>query len=109
MFTFLCVVLIVIASILVLAVLIQNPKGGGIAANFNFPQQIVGVQRTTDLIEKITWGVAIGIFIICLGTSFTKPDLNQGYDTKVKEAMESTPTPAAPAAPGGQQPAAPAK
>ncbi|MDZ4758473.1 MAG: preprotein translocase subunit SecG [Bacteroidota bacterium] len=104
MFTFLCIILIIIALILILAVLIQNPKGGGIAANFNFPQQIVGVQRTSDLIEKITWGVAIGIFIICLGTSFSKPDQSQGFDNKVKDALESMPTP-----PDAQPPAAPAK
>ncbi len=107
MFTFLCIILIIISFILILAVLIQNPKGGGIAANFNFPQQIVGVQRTSDLIEKITWGVAIGIFVICLGTSFSKPDQGQGFDTKVKDHFDNSAAPVAPVQPGA--PAAPAK
>lgn len=98
MFTFLCIILIIISFILILAVLIQNPKGGGIAANFNFPQQIVGVQRTSDLIEKITWGVVIGIFVICLGTSFSKPDQGQGFDTKVKDHFDNSAAPATPPA-----------
>ena len=67
MLTILSVLLIIVSIIVIFAVLIQNPKGGGIAANFNFPTQIVGVQRSTDIIEKITWGFAVLIFVICIG------------------------------------------
>ena len=59
MFTFF-VLLIVLASILMcLIVLIQNSKGGGLAAGFASSNQIMGVRKTTDFLEKATWTIAI--------------------------------------------------
>ena len=53
------VVLIVLVSILmVLIVLIQESKGGGLASNFSSTNSIMGVRKTTDIVEKITWGLA---------------------------------------------------
>ena len=47
------VILIVIASILMIGiVLIQESKGGGLASNFSSSNQIMGVRKTTDFIEK---------------------------------------------------------
>lgn len=61
------VLLAVICSILLgLVVLVQNPKGGGLAVGFQGAQQIGGVQRTTDFLEKATWYLAIGVFVLCL-------------------------------------------
>ena len=51
------VVLIVILAILMcLVVLIQESKGGGLASSFSASNQIMGVRKTTDVIEKVTWG-----------------------------------------------------
>ncbi|MEO1437800.1 MAG: preprotein translocase subunit SecG [Bacteroidota bacterium] len=53
-------------------VLIQNPKGGGLDATFGGSagaNQMFGAAKTTDLIEKITWGLAITLFVLCLITS----------------------------------------
>ena len=56
---FLLVILIVIASFLMVGiVLIQESKGGGLASNFASYNQIGGVRKTTDFIEKATWGLA---------------------------------------------------
>lgn len=67
-------ILIVIASILlILVVLIQNPKGGGVSANFaGNANSMFGVQKTTDALEKGTWGLIIAIvfFSIVLNNSF---------------------------------------
>ena len=58
MFTFF-VLLIVLASILMcLIVLIQNSKGGGLASGFASSNQIMGVRKTTDFLEKATWTIA---------------------------------------------------
>lgn len=58
MFTFF-VLLIVLASVLMcLIVLIQNSKGGGLAAGFASSNQIMGVRKTTDFLEKATWTIA---------------------------------------------------
>ncbi|MEM7101774.1 MAG: preprotein translocase subunit SecG [Bacteroidota bacterium] len=53
-------------------VLIQNPKGGGLDSTFGGSggaSQVLGAARTTDFIEKLTWGLAIALFVLCLITS----------------------------------------
>lgn len=57
-------ILILIASILLtLIVLVQNSKGGGLAAGFQSSNQIMGVRKTTDFLEKATWGLAFFLII----------------------------------------------
>ena len=52
-------IIILVASImLILAVLVQNSKGGGLAANFASPNPTMGVRRTADFLEKSTWTLA---------------------------------------------------
>lgn len=59
------VILIVIASLLMIGiVLIQESKGGGLASNFSSSNQIMGVRKTTDFIEKTTWSLA-AIMVVC--------------------------------------------
>ena len=66
-------ILIFIVSLLLMGiVLIQNSKGGGLASGFSASNQIVGVQRTTDFLEKGTWILAVTLFVLCLvSTAFT--------------------------------------
>ena len=60
-------VLIVLASIaLTLVVLVQKSKGGGLASGFSSSNQIMGVRKTTDFIEKATWGLMGIITVLCL-------------------------------------------
>ena len=49
-------------------VLIQNPKGGGVDATFggNASNQIFGAAKSTDFVEKLTWGLAIALFVLCV-------------------------------------------
>ena len=70
MFT-LCVILIILASIvLAFVVLIQNSKGGGLASNFASSNQVMGVRKTADVLEKTTWGLAAGIMLLCFACAF---------------------------------------
>ena len=60
-------VLIIIASILLsLIVLVQNSKGGGLASNFSGSNQVMGVRKTTDFLEKATWTLAVSLVVLCL-------------------------------------------
>jgi preprotein translocase subunit SecG len=60
-------ILILLASIfLVLIVLVQNSKGGGLAAGFSSSNQVLGVRKTTDFLEKATWGAAGVVVILCI-------------------------------------------
>ena len=69
---------IIVAILLMLIILVQNPKGGGLASNFSQGNQIFGVEKTTDIVEKITWGGAVLILIISLlAASFTPKKKDQ--------------------------------
>jgi preprotein translocase subunit SecG len=66
----LLVVLIVLAALLLmLIVLAQDPKSGGLTSGFQ-GAQLMGVQKTTDLLEKLTWGLGIALFVLAISTSF---------------------------------------
>ena len=73
-------ILITIASILLIGViLIQKSKGGGLAANVNNYNQFMGVRKTTDFVEKATWGLAAFICVMSILTAFiTSPTLVEG-------------------------------
>ncbi|MBL4704486.1 MAG: preprotein translocase subunit SecG [Flavobacteriales bacterium] len=57
---------IIIAVLLVLVVLIQNPKGGGIDSSFGAVNQLGSVRKTTDFIEKATWTLGVGLAVVSL-------------------------------------------
>ncbi len=69
MFTLLTVLIVITCVLLVLVVLAQNSKGGGLASGFTGGSQMMGVKKTTDFIEKLTWGLALALVIFCLGAS----------------------------------------
>ena len=73
MTTFLIVLIGIVSALLILAVLIQNPKGGGIDSTFGGQgaNQLFGVARSTDFIEKLTWGLIATLFILCVITAMT--------------------------------------
>jgi preprotein translocase subunit SecG len=59
--------IIILASILlILVVYIQNPKGGGLSSDFGAAQQIGGVQKTNDFIDKATWSLAAVIMVFSI-------------------------------------------
>ena len=81
-------VLVLIASILItLVVLLQNGKGGGLASNFVAGNQAFGVRQTADILEKITWGLAIFVLVVSIVSSFS---LNREVkDLEVTERIEA--------------------
>lgn len=83
----LLIILIVIAAILMcLIVMVQNSKGGGLAAGFSSSNQIMGVRRTTDFLEKATWTLAAAIVLLSVGASYTVPEA-QVSDVILQEAQ----------------------
>ena len=68
------VILMVIAALLMcFIVLIQNSKGGGLASGFSSSNAIMGVRKTTDFLEKATWGLAIFIVVMSVATAYVVP------------------------------------
>jgi preprotein translocase subunit SecG len=70
--TIIFIILIILASVILgLIVLVQNPKGGGLAGNIaGFSNQFMGVKQTTDVLEKGTWIFAGIIGVLCLFSVF---------------------------------------
>ncbi len=66
--TLLSVIITIICVLLMVAVLIQNPKGGGIDSTFggNQANQLFGASRSTDFIEKATWILVAALFALCI-------------------------------------------
>lgn len=61
-YTIIVILIIIVCVLLGLVVLVQNSKGGGLAANFSAPTQVMGVRQTADFLEKATWWLA-GILV----------------------------------------------
>ncbi|MDR1225557.1 MAG: preprotein translocase subunit SecG [Prevotellaceae bacterium] len=94
---YLITALILVASILlILVVLVQNSKGGGLAANFAGNTQTMGVRRTADFLEKSTWFLACTVLALCLVATFAMH--TGGADVEksaIKNQVENTADPAA--------------
>lgn len=108
MFVFLMVLAIIACILLILIVLVQNPKGGGLSSNFSASNQYMGVRKTADLLEKATWSLAIAIVVISFLAAFSVPNQQVEFEEPVLN-QEQTEAPAeqAPAqqAPAQQAPA----
>lgn len=95
MTSFLTILIILISILLVLVVLVQNSKGGGIASNFSASNQVMGVQKTTEVIEKITWGLVIALVVLSIVASFVYKSANVSItkDTELREKIENAKAP----------------
>jgi len=97
MFTLIIWLTIIACVFLIIIVLIQNPKGGGLAANFSAANQILGVNRTTEGVEKITWILAISLLVLSLGGPFFISRSGNAKDSIMKDNIENaTPGPTLP-------------
>lgn len=119
------VILIVIAAILMIGiVLIQESKGGGLSSSFANYNQIGGVRKTTDFVEKATWGLALAMVLFSVVCAWVAPTANtessvmENYQAPATNPnnlpgfgasqQKSAPAANAPAAPAADAPAAPA-
>lgn len=108
------VILMVIAALLMcFIVLIQNSKGGGLASGFSSSNAIMGVRKTTDFLEKATWGLAIFMVVMSIATAYVIPTSSAARDAVLEQAQKEEQTnpynlPAGTAAPATDDAAAPA-
>ena len=102
MYAFLIVLAIIVCLLLIIVVLVQNPKGGGLSSTFGGSNQVMGVQRTGDFLEKATWGFAITLMAISLSTKFfIGSDQSIGRSAIEEQIQRSAaPAPGAPLLPG---------
>ncbi len=85
------VILIILAcAVLGMIILIQNPKGGGLAGNVGgFSNQLMGVKQTTDVLEKGTWVLAVVVGLLCLFSTVFVPRV-AANNTRIPEKVNAT-------------------
>ena len=105
MFTLVLVLIVIVSILLGAVVLVQNSKGGGLASGLGASNQIMGVRKTTDALEKLTWGFAITLIVLALIGNLALPHTNgtTGVKSDLDEKLKNIPMPTAP-----KPPAAPA-
>tara|TARA_R110000868_G_scaffold162380_2_gene393572 strand:- start:57 stop:398 length:342 start_codon:yes stop_codon:yes gene_type:complete len=93
-------IIMLVSVVLVLVVLAQNSKGGGLTSQFggSGTSQLMGVKKTGDLLERITWGLAITLMVLTLstkfivktnnGNEFSSPNIESAQDKNVSPAIE---------------------
>ena len=93
MFYVLLVILMLIASVLMcFIVLIQNSKGGGLASGYSSSNQIMGVRKTTDFLEKTTWGLAAFMVIMSVATAYVLPSASHEDSVIMEQAQQEEAT-----------------
>ncbi len=92
--TLVTVLIMIVSVVLVLVVLVQNSKGGGLSSQFSSSNQVMGVKKTSELIEKITWGLAISLLVLCVTSSFVLNSTTAvAKDTELREKIENSAAP----------------
>ena len=90
---YLLIGLIVIAALLMcFVVMIQNSKGGGLASSFASSNQIMGVRKTTDFIEKLTWSLAGFMVVISVACAYVLPSVNAESSVIMEQAIKESAT-----------------
>ncbi|HEY0030561.1 MAG TPA: preprotein translocase subunit SecG [Bacteroidia bacterium] len=107
--TIISILIIVVCILLILVVLVQNSKGGGLASSFSSSNQVMGVRKTADFLEKATWTLAAALLVLSvMSTSFTKTSDGQSNGAATESvtrkaaaedagATTTTPAPVSPA------------
>ena len=104
--TVISILIILVCVLLILVVLVQNSKGGGLASSFASSNQVMGVRKTADFLEKATWTLAIALLVLSLvSTAYNKPSegATKGVESVTRQKSEEAGAPTT--APTGKAPA----
>ncbi len=99
-FTIFLVLITIVCFLLIIVIMVQNPKGGGLSSSLGGSTQMGGVQKTTDFLDKSTWTLATILIVLVLLSSLSFPGMMGGSDSKIIDTKETiapkteTPTPA---------------
>ncbi|ESU23344.1 hypothetical protein FEDK69T_15060 [Flavobacterium enshiense DK69] len=112
MFSIFLVLITIVCFLLVVVVMVQNPKGGGLSSSIGGSQMIGGVQKTNDFLDKSTWTLAgLLIALILLSSLSFTGNLGENASKIIDNSTAvpaATPAPAAPATPEASKQEAPA-
>jgi preprotein translocase subunit SecG len=105
-FSIFLVLITIVCFLLIVVIMVQNPKGGGLSSTLGGSTQIGGVQKTTDFLDKSTWTLSAVLIVLILLSSLSFGGSLSDNDSKIIEKTEATaPSTATPAAPVQNTPA----
>ncbi len=108
-FSIFLVLITIVCFLLIVVIMVQNPKGGGLSSAIGGSQMLGGVQKTTDFLDKSTWTLATVLIVLILLSSLSFGGSLSDNDSKIIEKTETAaPSNTAPVAPVQNTPAAPA-
>ncbi|MCT4631092.1 preprotein translocase subunit SecG [Winogradskyella sp.] len=98
-FTIFLILIVIVAFLLVVVIMVQNPKGGGLSSSFGGggTQQLGGVKKTGDFLDKSTWFLAVALIVLILASNLTL-DSGNSIDSKALDENETTEMPTTPPA-----------
>jgi preprotein translocase subunit SecG len=102
-FSIFLVLITIVCFLLIIVIMVQNPKGGGLSSTFGSSQMLGGVQKTTDFLDKSTWTLGgLLILLVLLSSLSFSGDLNDNKLKTIDEAetvapKKETTAPATPA------------
>jgi preprotein translocase subunit SecG len=88
-YIFVSVIIIIACVLQVLIVLVQNSKGGGLAANFTSAGQSMGIRKTADFLEKSTWTLAAAILILCVVATAAIPRGSGAERSRIENSIQN--------------------
>lgn len=88
-FTFITIIVVIASILLVAVVLIQNSKGGGLASNFQSSNNIMGVEKTTDFVEKATWFLVSVVIVLSIASAAFYPRVESSAKSQMTEQVEA--------------------
>jgi len=83
-------IILFVCILLILIVLVQNPKGGGLSSSFSSSNQFMGVKRTADFVEKATWGFAAALLVLSILATIVPRNTNIQRQSKIQDKLENT-------------------
>ncbi|MFD1604059.1 preprotein translocase subunit SecG [Flavobacterium artemisiae] len=108
-FSIFLVLITIVCFLLIVVIMVQNPKGGGLSSTISGTQMLGGVQKTTDFLDKSTWTLATILIVLILLSSLSFTGSLSDTESKIIDKTEApATTPAAPAQGTTPAPAAPA-
>jgi len=93
MYTFIIVIVFIVCALLILLVLVQNSKGGGLTSSFSSSNQVMGVRRTTDFLEKATWILAIALVVLSITSTAFLPRQGELKKSAIEEQIQQVQDP----------------
>jgi preprotein translocase subunit SecG len=101
-FSIFLVLITIVCFLLIIVIMVQNPKGGGLSSSLGGSTQMGGVQKTTDFLDKSTWTLAAILILLILLSSLSFSGSMSDSNSKIIDEKESvapkttTKTPAKP-------------